>query len=442
MKVEQREIVIATREVPDLTLKSIAKSVYSRLKPGEIPIRFCVTESDELYVRCEINLLTGESLWPGLDAQKPTEFVGPVQDIFALNPITNHEPNGRGPGSAFNVVLVVPTGIGCEIGGHAGDATPVSRMLAGVCDTLITHPNVVNASDINEMTPNTLYVEGSVICRLLLGQVGLRLVRSNRLLVVVSKHEDERFVNDAINSVSAARSSFGLSCPKMVVLDPPVLMRGGHTESGLAWGCVDQLDGLFEVLSRYRNSYDAVALASVIDVPVEYHAGYFESAGDMVNPWGGVEAMLTHAVSAICCVPSAHAPMLESLEIENLELGIVDPRMAAEAVSSTFFHCVLKGLHRSPQLVPGTYDVSCLVIPDGCIGIPTLAALEQGIPVVAVRENRNLMKNDLTRLPWRPGQLHVVDNYWEAVGVVTALREGIAPESVRRPLKATQVVRN
>ncbi|MFC2002561.1 DUF3326 domain-containing protein [Chloroflexota bacterium] len=36
-------------------------------------------------------------------------------------------------------------------------------------------------------------------------------------------------------------------------------------------------------------------------------------------------------------------------------------------------------------------DISCLVIPDGCVGLPTLAALEQGIPVIAVRENKNRM---------------------------------------------------
>ena len=47
-------------------------------------------------------------------------------------------------------------------------------------------------------------------------------------------------------------------------------------------------------------------------------------------------------------------------------------------------------------------DISCLVIPDGCVGLPTLAALEQGIPVIAVRENKNVMRNDLTVLPWKP----------------------------------------
>ena len=74
--------------------------------------------------------------------------------MFDLNPRRDEDAR------AFNAVLVVPTGIGAEIGGHAGDATPVARLLASVCDTLITHPNVVNASDLNEMPANGLYVEG------------------------------------------------------------------------------------------------------------------------------------------------------------------------------------------------------------------------------------------------------------------------------------------
>ena len=79
---------------------------------------------------------------------------------------------------------LIPTGIGCEIGGHAGDATPVARLLSSSCDNLITHPNVFNASDLNEMPENSLYVEGSTICRLMMGTVGLQPVRSNRILAV------------------------------------------------------------------------------------------------------------------------------------------------------------------------------------------------------------------------------------------------------------------
>ena len=69
---------------------------------------------------------------------------------------------------------------------------------------------------------------------------------------------------------------------------------------------------------------------------------------------------------------------------------------------------------------------------------PPLAALAQGIPVIAVKENRNLMQNDLLRLPWAEAQFFQVANYWEAAGVISALRAGIDPKSVRRPLAATR----
>ena len=170
----------------------------------------------------------------------------------------------------------------------------------------------------------------------------------------------------------------------------------------------------------------------------------------MTNPWGGVEAMLTHSMSLLNDIPTAHSPMLENYTVVNFDLGIVDPRLAAEAVSLTFLQCMLKGLQRSPRIITDSgamrehgvltaADVSCLIMPDKCIGLPTLAALEQGIPVIAVRENNNLMDNDLNALPWAPGQLIIVENYWEAVGVMTALKAGIKPASLRRPLTSTTV---
>jgi hypothetical protein len=45
----------------------------------------------------------------------------------------------------------------------------------------------------------------------------------------------------------------------------------------------------------------------------------------------------------------------------------------------------------------------------------------------------------LEALPWQTGQLHIVDNYLEAVGVLSALKAGISPESVRRPFANAHV---
>jgi len=84
-------------------------------------------------------------------------------------------------------------------------------------------------------------------------------------------------------------------------------------------------------------------------------------------------------------------------------------------------------------------DVSCLVMPDGCVGLPTLAAREQGIPVIAVKENKNLMKNDLEELGFEKGKVFIGEKYLEAVGIMTGIKAGIALSSVRRPLEYTKV---
>ncbi len=412
-------------------LEHVSREAEGCLEDGTTSVRFVVTSLGENGYRCEVGTLAGD-------------VRSPVDSIFRFQPrrIENTD--------SFNGVLLVPTGIGAEIGGHAGDATPVATLLASVCDSLVTHPNVVNASDVIDIPRNALYVEGSIISRLLMGTVGLQRVRGNRLLVVIGAHYDELFINAAVNAVSAARASYGLRGAEVVQADASLTMASRFTPSGRAAGRVEGLESLWGILDDKKGTYDAVAISSVIDVPASYHQQYFEVAGAMINPWGGVEAMLTHALSTLYDVPSAHSPMMETQEIANMDPGIVDPRMAAEAVSLTFFQCILKGLQKSPKIITEprlmelpqvltARDIACLVIPDGCVGLPTLAALEQGITVIAVRENKNLMENDLTCLPWSRDQLHIVDNYWEAAGVMAALKAGIDPRAVRRPLAPTAV---
>ncbi len=424
MRLLERQVSISrdSIEFPD-----IADEVGRTLADDESPVRFNVTRSIDGRFECEIGVAQGISV----DSMPP---------VFAFR---RREYEDQ---SEFNVVFVVPTGIGAEIGGHAGDATPAAIAIAEVADTLITHPNVVNASDINELPPNGLYVEGSVLSRLLMGTAGLRPSRSNRVLVAIDSSFNPKFGQYSVNAVNAGRATYGLNCPEIMEIDPPLNVVAGYTASGRASGTVEGLAPLLNMLSERSGSYDAIALVTVIEVPTEYHYDYFTSGGEMVNPWGGVEALLTHAVSSVLDLPAAHSPMMESDEVAAIDPGIVDARMAAEIVSMTFLQCVLKGLHRAPRIVTGetlsdqsdaltAEDVDCLVIPDGCLGIPTLAALHQGIRVITVRESRNLMRNDLSTLPWAPGQLHVAENYWEAAGILAALKAGIDPASLRRPMR-------
>lgn len=125
-------------------LNYLRRTVPRQLSLGLVPVRFVVTSSDDSTYHCEVGVVAG---------LEGNQFApSSIFDFYVRN-VENTDQ--------FNVVLIVPTGIGAEIGGHAGDAGPVARMLAEASDTLILHPNVVNASDLNELPLNALYVEGA-----------------------------------------------------------------------------------------------------------------------------------------------------------------------------------------------------------------------------------------------------------------------------------------
>ncbi len=415
-------------------LAHFAKEMKARLGDSVAPTRFVVNETTADEYRCDIAVLEGGKDFP----EHESIFEFQRRDCLA--------------DGDFNIVMIVPTGIGAEYGAHAGDATPAARLLASTCDTLVTHPNVVNASDINEMTPNTMYVEGSVINRLMMGTLALQPSRGNRMIVISENHPVESVTDAAINSINGSRAASGYNCTKYVKVDPPFEMHASFTPDGRAAGKVVGIDRVFRVLEEYKGQYDAVAILSQIVFPKELAMQYLKGDANSVNPWGGVEAMLTHAISGMYHVPSAHAPMAQGTNgaLASWGVGVVEPTHAAEVVSTAYAHCVYKGLHTSPRMVrdraqwsaPGVIDasnISALVTPDRCVGLPVLAALQQGIPVIAVRDKQNRMKNDLTSLPWQPGQLQFAESYCEAAGLLMALRHGVSIDTVQRPLERVSV---
>jgi len=432
MILREKEIIIPkpteNQSTKDGLLGYLSNNLSKELQKSETVNRFVISITDSNNYLCEFGTLENNNEFPS--SQK--------NSVFSFNR-RNYENTEQ-----FNTVLLIPTGIGAEIGGHCGDGNAVARLIASACDNLITHPNVVNASDINEMTENTLYVEGSIITRLMMGQIGLQKVRSNRILMLMDKPQDKLFNDEIINAVSSARISLGIDCD-VYEMDHIVKSVSAYSNSGRAVGTIYHLERLFEIINKYKNEYAAFGLSTFIEVPKEYHLNYFTTNEDMVNPWGGIESMLTHSIAEEFQMPCAHSPMMTSREILEMEVGIVDPRKAPETSSTTYLHCILKGLHKSPKIVDynkglNAESISCLIIPDGCIGLPTLAAIEHGIPVIAVKENKNYMRNKLEDFPFKKGKLFIVENYLEAVGVMQLLKAGVSLESVRRPILSTTVL--
>jgi hypothetical protein len=338
----------------------------------------------------------------------------------------------------MNVVLIVPTGIGCEIGGHCGDAQPVARLIGSCCDRLITHPNVVNASDMNEMPENTWYVEGSILDRFLEGQIALEKPYINKVLVAVNKADYQ-----SINAVSAARCSLGMDAEIVELIRPLQLIA--KMKDGIATGDVYGWEELVKQIKNY--SFDALAIATPITIDEDTLIEYFKNGG--VNPVGGVEAVASKLIADKLNKPVAHGPVDYAVSYKE----VVDPRQAVELITENFIHCLLKGLHQAPRisididspafkyhagrsLMAGEVDV--MISPYGCWGRPHTAFLQWDKPIIFVKENKCVLNEGYPPCD----KMIVVDNYIEAAGMIQCMKAGVHPPTVRRPIEFTKILKN
>ena len=106
--------------------------------------------------------------------------------------------------------LIVPTGIGAQIGGFVGDATPAAKLLAKASDVLITHPNVINAALLTDIPKNVVVLEGYLMDRFFANQILLRLNVKHKIAVVMDSSATDRDKETTLNCLNAAKNVYGL----------------------------------------------------------------------------------------------------------------------------------------------------------------------------------------------------------------------------------------
>jgi hypothetical protein len=339
------------------------------------------------------------------------------------------------------VLSIIPTGVGCAVGGYAGDAGPATSLLAAAVDYLVTNPNAVNASDFVALAPNVLYTEGYMIDLFCQRAIELHVPYANRVGLVVERSPTAS-LDVAFNVLNAVRAVHGVDIEDVVVTEQSAGNRCFRNESGAFVGTVDRPGVILEACEKLvRRGINAIALTtSVQDLPLEDYARHF--AGKCPNPIGGAEAILSHLVVRHFRVPAAHAPLLNWKDLELAD-RVVDARGAGEMVSTSGLACVLLGLRRAPQLDPegkgpmadviNRQNLLALVTPATCLGgIPALHARRAGIPILAVRGNETIL--DVTAEALGMSGVIEVGSYAEAAGLVLALRQGISLCSLTRPL--------
>ena len=347
--------------------------------------------------------------------------------------------------AAMPTLMVVPTGIGCEIGGYAGDAIPSARLLASASGCLITHPNVMNGASLYWVDGRIQYVEGYALDRFAAGDWQLRPVRRQRLGLLLDAGIEADLALRHRQLMDACRASLGLDIGPVITSDAPLEVTLETGDSGVSWGRLGRPDALLragESLKQAGASAIAVVARFPDDVDTEQLAAYRQGGG--VDGLAGAEAVISHLLVRHLQVPCAHAPALAPLPLDPK----LDPRAAAEEIGHTFLACVLVGLSRAPDLVVDqsrrsgdvTADqLGAVVVPQGALGgEAVLACLERRVPVITV-ENRSVLSVTSDALAIGPDVLQA-GSYAEAAGLLLALREGMTPECLQRPLQRRQAI--
>ncbi|WP_413323579.1 DUF3326 domain-containing protein [Synechococcus sp. MIT S9503] len=343
-------------------------------------------------------------------------------------------------------LMIVPTGIGCEVGGFAGDALPSARLLAAASGCLITHPNVINGASLYWRDPRIHYVEGYGLDHFASALWGLRPVRSQRIGLLLDAGIESDLLLRHRQVAQGCRATLGLDINTVVTTDAPLGVCLSVGDSGTSWGTLDRPDALLRAGERLKAA-GATAIAVVArfpdDLESETLAAYRHGTG--VDALAGAEAVISHLLVRHLRIPCAHAPALESLP----PAADLDPRAAGEELGHTFLACVLVGLSSAPDLLDLSSGCSitgddliadrlgAVVVPDGALGgEAVLASLERGVAVIAVH-NPGVLSVSADALGYG-NQILKAGSYAEAAGLVTALREGIAIASLVRPLPAMQ----
>ena len=354
-------------------------------------------------------------------------------------------------------LFIVPTGIGCSVGGYAGDAIPSARLLASASECLITHPNVMNGGSLYWPDSKIHYVEGYSLNLFACGELILKSVRQQKVGLLLDAGLEPELRKRHLQVADGCVASLGLDIGPSIITERALKINLNKGLSGSSWGSIEEPDLLLRSAEKLQQA-GATAIAVVTRFPDDSEnletTLYRHGAG--VDSISGAEAVISHLLVKHLLIPCAHAPALSPLPVED----DLDPRASGEEIGYTFLQSVLVGLSHAPDLIcksnlnlEGNFiphksnllsieNLGAVVVPQGALGgEAVLACIERGIPLIVVSNPGVIdVNSEKMRLNKSCGHKEInvfhAENYLEACGLITALREGICIRSLRRPIES------
>lgn len=300
----------------------------------------------------------------------------------------------------------IPTGIGAEFGGYAGDAGFIARKFAEHFE-LIVNPNVVNAGSITALTQNMIYLEGYAFDKYLTGEIFLKKRDKTKLGVILDVEIPHDVLNIHLNTIEAYKIVKGCDICVIYTKKPVGIEFSVH--GGVSTGCVKNPSALLDAAQELvLQGVDAIAI--VCYFPDAEDNNYMQGVG--IDPIGGIEGVLSHLISSEFNVPSAHAPAFSSLDISY---KLENPKLSAETVSATYLPCVLDGLMQAPSYLRAKTKEALrlpdgLIVPSGALGsYGVLGAIKNNIPIYAVK-NKSVLDVGADKLGLRVMEFESYDD--------------------------------
>ena len=360
-------------------------------------------------------------------------------------------------------LLIIPTGIGCSVGGYAGDAIPAARLLASASECLITHPNVMNGGSLYWSDTCIQYVEGYSLNLFAAGEVFLKPVRQQKVGLLLDAGLEPDLKRRHLQVADGCVASLGLDIGPVITTERAIGVNLKKGLSGSSWGDIEEPGVLLRAAEKLKKA-GATAIAVITRFPDDGDdlETKLYRQGNGVDMIAGAEAVISHFLVKHLLIPCAHAPGLAPLSVDY----DLDPRTSGEEIGYTFLQSVLVGLSRAPDLIPNSvlnnYENSTLqltpllsneslgavVVPQGALGgEAVLSCIEKSIPLIIV-SNQGVLNVSSTKMRLdylssvKDNNILYADNYLEAAGLITALRYGINVKSLRRPIDNVEELNN
>ena len=286
------------------------------------------------------------------------------------------------------IAISIPTGIGADIGGYAGDFGYIARKFAQKFHTII-NPNAVNGGILSAINYDMSYLEGYLFDEFFKGEISItpkKPYEQNKIGVIFDCDIKQDILNVHLNTLSALEIVQGIEITAVEYTKKPVGVEL-EIQNNISAGKIKNPDTILNAAQNLiKKGVQAIAIVCNFNEDSQ-DDNYSNAQG--IDPIGGIEAVISHLITREFKIPCAHAPAFYDIDIST---KIENKKVASEMISSTYLPCIIQGLSIAPDIKKyndgeiKNKDVNCLIVPYSATGCPAvLSCVKNNIEVVFVK---------------------------------------------------------